>query len=79
MIARDVLGVLKLEEGRRWIDAAIEFQREDALSVLEGREPYNFLTRSSRVEQDHGLERGRAVGVAGRGGAAAVLLVGRGQ
>lgn len=46
MIARDVLAILRLEDGRRWLDAAYPFQREDALAVLEGPEPYNFLTRS---------------------------------
>ena len=46
MNPRDALGVLALEDGRRWIDAAHEFQVEDALAVLEGAEPYNFLTRA---------------------------------
>ena len=46
MIARDVLGLLRLEDGRRWIEAAHDFQREDALAVLEGGRPYSFLTRS---------------------------------
>ena len=44
--ARDVLADLLLEDGRRWIDAAVDFQLEDALAVLEGEEPYNFLTRA---------------------------------
>jgi hypothetical protein len=44
--ARDVLAVLRLEDGRRWLEAAHDFQREDALAVLEGERPYHFLTRS---------------------------------
>ena len=46
MKARDVLAILRLEDDRRWIDAAHDFQRADALAVLEGKEPYNFLTRA---------------------------------
>lgn len=46
MIAREVLGLLRLEDGRRWIEAACDWQREDALAVLEGERPYSFLTRS---------------------------------
>jgi phage terminase large subunit-like protein len=46
VIARDVLGLLRLEDGRRWIDAAHDWQRDDALAVLEGAEPYSFETRS---------------------------------
>ena len=46
MLARDVLAILSLESGERWIDAAHDFQREDAFAVLEGEEPYSFLTRS---------------------------------
>jgi hypothetical protein len=46
MIARDVLGLLRLEDGRQWIEAAHDWQRADALAVLEGAEPYSFLTRS---------------------------------
>lgn len=46
MLARDVLAILPLEDGRRWIDAAHDWQREDALAVLDGRAPFNFLTRS---------------------------------
>lgn len=44
--ARNVLASLRLEDGRRWIDAAAEFQLADALAVLEGRRPYHFLTRA---------------------------------
>jgi phage terminase large subunit-like protein len=43
---RDVLSRLILEDGRRWIDAAEGFQLADALAVLEGDRPYNFLTRA---------------------------------
>ncbi len=46
MLARDVLAVLPLEDGRRWIDAAHEFQRDDALQVLDGPAPFSFLTRA---------------------------------
>jgi hypothetical protein len=46
MIARDLLGTLRLEDGRRWIEAAHDWQRADALAVLEGEQPYGFLTRS---------------------------------
>lgn len=44
--ARDVLASLLLENGRRWIDAAHEFQLADALAVIEGEQPYHFLTRA---------------------------------
>ncbi len=44
--ARDVLGTLRLEDGRHWLEAAQDWQRADALAVLDGPEPYNFLTRS---------------------------------
>src|SRR5665811_2083479 len=30
----------------RWIEAAYDFQLEDARNVLEGPEPYHFLTRA---------------------------------
>jgi phage terminase large subunit-like protein len=46
MKARDVLGLLRLEDGRKWVDAAHDWQRTDALAVLEGEEPYSFVTRS---------------------------------
>jgi hypothetical protein len=42
----DVLAMLRLSDGRRWIDAAHPFQLEDAREVLEGDRPYNFLTRA---------------------------------
>jgi hypothetical protein len=42
----DVLSMLRLEDGRRWIDAACDFQLEDAREVLEGEQPYAFLTRA---------------------------------
>lgn len=44
--ARDVLARLVLEDGRRWVDAAWDFQLEDGLAVLEGPAPYNYLTRA---------------------------------
>jgi hypothetical protein len=43
---RDVLRTLRLEDGRQWIDAAHDWQRDDALAVLEGDRPYHFLTRA---------------------------------
>jgi phage terminase large subunit-like protein len=46
VIARDFLGVLRLEDGRPWVKAAMDWQREDALAVLEGEQPYSFLTRA---------------------------------
>jgi hypothetical protein len=42
----DVLSMLRLSDGRRWIDAAHPFQLDDAREVLEGDRPYNFLTRA---------------------------------
>ncbi len=44
--ALDVLGILRLEDGRRWADAACDFQVEDATAVLTGNVPYHFLTRA---------------------------------
>jgi hypothetical protein len=44
--ARDILAQLRLPDGRLWVDAAEDFQIEDAQAVLEGPQPYNFLTRS---------------------------------
>ena len=44
--ARDVLARLLLPDGRPWVDAAERFQLEDAVAVIEGERPYNFLTRS---------------------------------
>jgi len=46
MIPRDVLAQLVLEDGRRWIEAAEDFQLADTLAVLEGDRPYQFLTRA---------------------------------
>ncbi|HSZ06774.1 MAG TPA: terminase large subunit [Solirubrobacteraceae bacterium] len=46
MNAREVLGLLRLDDGRPWIAAATDWQRADALAVLEGAEPYSFITRS---------------------------------
>ena len=43
---RDVLSRLVIEDGRRWIEAAEDFQLADALAVLEGERPYQFLTRA---------------------------------
>jgi phage terminase large subunit-like protein len=45
MTALDTLGALRIEDGRRWIDAAYLFQLEDAKAILQGDRPYNFLTR----------------------------------
>lgn len=46
MTPRDVLAQLVLENGQRWIEVAEDFQLADALSVLEGERPYQFLTRA---------------------------------
>ena len=46
MKPRDWLGLLKLEDGRSWVTAATDWQRVDALAVLEGKRPYGFYTRS---------------------------------
>src|SRR5438067_1695162 len=46
MRPRDVLGLLRLESGERWIEVARDWQLTDALAVLEGERPYSFLTRS---------------------------------
>jgi hypothetical protein len=43
---RDVLRTLRLEDGRRLIDAAYPWQLEDILAVLEGERPYGYFTRS---------------------------------
>jgi phage terminase large subunit-like protein len=42
----DILSMLRLSDGRRWIEAAHDFQLEDAREVLEGERPYHFLTRA---------------------------------
>lgn len=44
--ARDILSLLRLDDGRKWIEAALPFQLEDAIAILEGSVPYCFLTRS---------------------------------
>lgn len=41
-----VLGSLRIEDGRRWADAAHDFQLEDAHEILAGEQPYHYLTRS---------------------------------
>ncbi|HET6999347.1 MAG TPA: hypothetical protein VFI03_12250 [Solirubrobacterales bacterium] len=46
MTARDVLAQLRLADGRLWVDAAVDFQLADARAVLDGPEPYSFLTRA---------------------------------
>jgi hypothetical protein len=43
--ALDLMYALVLEDGRRWGDAAVGWQRVDAEAVLEGPVPYSFLTR----------------------------------
>lgn len=42
---RDVLAALRLEDGRRWVDAAEPWQLADALAVLEDPCPYHWLGR----------------------------------
>lgn len=44
--ALDILSALRLADGRRWIDAAYDFQLEDARQVLAGEQPYHYLTRA---------------------------------
>ncbi len=44
-VALDLLAGLRLEDGRRWGDAACDFQALDAREVLDGPLPYHFLTR----------------------------------
>jgi len=45
--ALDLLGSLVLEDGRRWGDAAADFQRWDAEWILDTEPPpYHFLTRA---------------------------------
>lgn len=46
--ALNLLGALVLEDGRRWGDAAVGFQRADAAAVLDegSKTPYHYLTRS---------------------------------
>lgn len=46
MNALDTLARLRLADGCLWIDAAVDFQLEDARAVLSGSPPYNFLTRA---------------------------------
>ena len=47
IIARDALAALRIEDSRRWLDAAADWQLDDALAVLDGDgEPYHFLTRA---------------------------------
>ena len=46
MKPRDILTTLRLDDGRRWIDAAHDWQKADAVGVLEGDRPYHYLTRS---------------------------------
>ena len=43
--ATDVLHRLVLEDGRRWGDAATDWQQQDAAAVLAGDPPYHFQTR----------------------------------
>ena len=45
-IAFELMSALRLEDGRRWGEAAVPIQVEDALAVLEGAAPYNWLGRS---------------------------------
>lgn len=43
---RDVLASLRLADGSLWVDAAADWQLADLLAVIEGPEPYHFLTRA---------------------------------
>jgi Terminase large subunit, ATPase domain len=58
MDAREVLAALRLEDGRRWLDAAHDFQRRDLLEVLEGDCPYHFLTRARGASKTTDLAAG---------------------
>ena len=46
--ALDLLAALRLEDGRRWGEAAVRCQWEDARAVLEQNSPtpYHYLTRA---------------------------------
>ena len=44
--AVELLAALVLEDGRRWGEAAVPDQWEDAEVVLSGDVPYHFLTRA---------------------------------
>ena len=44
--ALDVLHSLRIEDGRRWGQAAYAFQREDAEAILRGEPPFHFLTHA---------------------------------
>jgi hypothetical protein len=43
--ALDVLGALRIEDDRRWVHTAYDFQIEDAMAVLSGKRRYHFQTR----------------------------------
>lgn len=46
MTAIETLGTLRIEDGRRWVDAAHEYQLVDARAILSGADrPFHFLTR----------------------------------
>ena len=65
----DLLSSLFLEDGRRWGEAAHDFQLADATAVLEGDRPYHFETRSRGCSKTTDLA----------GIAASVLLTARGR
>src|SRR5947207_159316 len=46
MAARDTLGILRIEDGRLWVDAAADFQVQDLEAILDGPLPYHYITRA---------------------------------
>jgi len=54
----DILSSLRLSDGRRWIDAAHDFQLDDAREVLEGDRPYHYLTRARGTSKTTDLAGG---------------------
>ena len=46
MNAREALGLLRLEDGRGWLDEAHPWQLEDAYAALDGERPYHWHGRA---------------------------------
>jgi hypothetical protein len=85
--ALDLMRGLVLEDGRRWGDAAVDVQLEDARAVLEGEIPYHYLTRARGFSKTGDLAavavavllcqapaRGRLYGIAADQAQAGLLL-----
>lgn len=49
---RDVLAMLRLTGGELWIDAAHDFQLEDANAVIDGAAAVQLPDEGARGEQD---------------------------